>query len=925
MDANRRAELRRWARTVADSGDSADARAAARAVGLLLDEIEQLERELARKRSGPGAGEDPPRAPTPSRLPRRSRLEALRRFRPRRRTSAGLLVVALVAVGLQLAGRALAPELAAAGPAQGERIGAQAVQRLAFSVSASPGTLARVRWLVDGEDVSSRAHVFGDRSRLGGAALPDGEHVIEAVVPGPLPRTEARRAWRVSIDRTPPSLAVDPATAKAVPGRAFTLRGTVENGAAVTAGGVPAIVEDESFEVSLPEPPAGRLELVATDAYGNRSTQTATITLVPRRPRAPVRSVHVTSYGWAHDGLRSGVMRLVDEGRIDAVELDLKDESGEIGWGADIPFAKRIGSIREIYDLRQAVKLLHRKGIYVIGRIVAFRDPVHAEAAWKRGWRSQVVQAPGGGPYSGYGGFTNFADPTVRQYNIDVARAAAAAGVDDILYDYVRRPDGPTGSMVFPGLAGRPEASIASFLGEARRQLRPYDVFLGASVFGVAATRPREVAQPIRAMARNVDYIAPMLYPSHWGPGEYDVARPNSQPYEIVFRSLADFQKQTRGTGARVVPWLQDFSLGVDYGPAEVRAQIRAAAARGIDEWLLWDPLVTYTADALDRHPLQPPITRKLPEGTPASQPPPAVAGATDVARRVRANELGLVPVLMYHQIRADGGGDYDLTPAQFRAELERLHREGYVPIRAADLATGRIDVPAGKSPVVLTFDDSTKEQLAWDDRKRPRPDTAIGIMLEVARTHAGFRPAGTFYVNREPFAGVEEGPEMLRWLHENGFELGNHTYDHVPFSELTPREVQRELALGKKLIEDAVPGATVTTMSLPLGVMPKPARLARAGSWGGIDYRHAGVLLVGAEPAPSPFSAAFRPAAIPRIRTAPRGAARGEFASTFWLDELKRHPERRYVSDGSPDTISFPRRLAGELAGRFQARARLY
>ena len=109
--------------------------------------------------------------------------------------------------------------------------------------------------------------------------------------------------------------------------------------------------------------------------------------------------------------------------------------------------------------------------------------------------------------------------------------------------------------------------------------------------------------EEVRAMARNVDYIAPMVYPSHWGPGEYDVASPNAQPYDIVFRSLADFRKQTKGTGARVVPWLQDFSLGVAYGPAEVRAQIRAAADRGIDEWLLWDPNVTYTADALPRTP----------------------------------------------------------------------------------------------------------------------------------------------------------------------------------------------------------------------------------------------------------------------------------------------------------------------------------
>ena len=138
---------------------------------------------------------------------------------------------------------------------------------------------------------------------------------------------------------------------------------------------------------------------------------------------------------------------------------------------------------------------------------------------------------------------------------------------------------------------GRPTQAIVEFLRETRVALRPYGTFLGASVFGVAATRPDEVAQDIPAMARQVDYVAPMVYPSHWGPGEYGVADPNAQPYEIVQRSLERLPARGRAArGARVVPWLQDFSLGVDYGPAQVGAQIEAARDDGIDEYLLWDP-----------------------------------------------------------------------------------------------------------------------------------------------------------------------------------------------------------------------------------------------------------------------------------------------------------------------------------------------
>ncbi len=196
-------------------------------------------------------------------------------------------------------------------------------------------------------------------------------------------------------------------------------------------------------------------------------------------------------------------------------------------------------------------------------------------------------------------------------------------------------------------------------------------------------------------------------------------------------------------------------------------------------------------------------------------------------------------------------------------------------------------------------------------------------------RDHAGgraqyddFRPAGTFYVKHEPFAGKPEGGEMLRWLHENGFELGNHTFDHTPFRGMGAAQVQRQLVLGQNVILAAVPDAEVRTLALPLGAMPRPPRLARRGSSQGESYRHAGVFLVGADPAPSPFSKAFRADAIPRIRTSPPGARNSEYGSTYWLDYLRRNRGQRYVSDGDPDRIAVPKARAGDLAARFHARA---
>ena len=256
--------------------------------------------------------------------------------------------------------------------------------------------------------------------------------------------------------------------------------------------------------------------------------------------------MHVTALAWKNNDLRNGVLAMADRGEINAVELDLKDESGVVGYDSRVPLARRIGAVQQSYVLADALRSLHKRHLWVIGRIVCFRDPIEASAAWKAGHRNEVVQTPDGQPYSGYGGFTNFANPVVRGYNIAIAKEAAAAGIDDILYDYARRPDGPISSMVFPGIKGTPEDNIVDFMEQTRAALLPYKTYFGASLFGVSVQDPTEVAQDVRRIARTVDYVAPLIYPSHWGPGEFGVADPNRDPYAIVNRSPQGVREEGR-------------------------------------------------------------------------------------------------------------------------------------------------------------------------------------------------------------------------------------------------------------------------------------------------------------------------------------------------------------------------------------------
>lgn len=427
-------------------------------------------------------------------------------------------------------------------------------------------------------------------------ALAEGEHKIELSV-GRMFLGDSTFSWSYVVDSIAPTLDL-PSSLDPVPiADAVTVRGTVEEGAELRFRGEPLDADDGKFAVDFGTPPTGALEFKAVDEAGNTTTAHVVVPVVyPDRSK----SIHVSGAAWTNDELHAGVMDLIDRGLIDTVELDLKDEAGVVSYDSQVPTALEIGAVSADYDLGEAVRTLEGKGIRVIGRLVAFRDPIYAQSAWAAGRQDEVLQTPSGGMLSTYGGFANYANPAVRQYNLEIALEAVELGVKDILWDYIRRPEGNPDTMVVPGLEGPSSASVADFLGETHAALRKRGAFQGASVFGISAAAGDSIGQDIPAMAQVVDYLAPMTYPSHWGPGQYRVESPINQPGEIVVKALADFQRVTEGTGVRLLPWIQDFTLyGVVYGPDEVKAQIDAAASLGINGFMLWNPNVRYHGDAL--------------------------------------------------------------------------------------------------------------------------------------------------------------------------------------------------------------------------------------------------------------------------------------------------------------------------------------
>jgi hypothetical protein len=316
----------------------------------------------------------------------------------------------------------------------------------------------------------------------------------------------------------------------------------------------------------------------------------------PRRAPREIRGVHVTS---PLASLPGRIDEYLSMPGLNTLQLDIKDENGEVGFVSGAPVAaRRIGAAKQYYRPRQVAAKARARGVYLIGRLVVFQDPILAEA------RPQLaVAATDGSVWRTSAGhaWVNPYDKRVWAYNVAVARAAAKAGFDEIQFDYVRFPsDGDVSSAVFRGGSkGANGWVIAAFVQYAAKRLRPLGVRVSVDVFGLSATRDLGVGQVPRRLARYVDAIYPMVYPSHYNSGEHGLDDPSGAPGLIVARSLRDFRRALRGRKAKLIPWLEDFSLGRTRTPEEVQEQIDAARRAGTSGFLLWNPLGEYTDAAL--------------------------------------------------------------------------------------------------------------------------------------------------------------------------------------------------------------------------------------------------------------------------------------------------------------------------------------
>lgn len=358
-------------------------------------------------------------------------------------------------------------------------------------------------------------------------------------------------------------------------------------------------------------------------AAARRHGEPVRLALTPVRPRA----VYLSVFGIGNAALRDAAVALPQASAINALVIDVKGDRGMTPYRSAARDA--IGASAQVKapaplvrDFPALLAGLHARGLYLIARIVVFKDEPLAAAHPE--W---TVRDGQGGVWRDREDL-RWIDPfetAAWQHNFDLAEEAARMGFDEIQFDYLRFPD--AGGLRFsrPSTQENRVAAITGFLRAARARLARYNVYIAADIFGYVCWNPDDTAigQQLESLGTALDYISPMLYPSGFTWGLPGCTRPVEHAGEIVSRSLAEARKRTGLPGVRFRPWLQAFRDYAfdhrEFDADEIRAQTQAAEAEQADGWMLWNPRNRYDPAQLPQR-SQSPQSPQSPQAAPPAR-----------------------------------------------------------------------------------------------------------------------------------------------------------------------------------------------------------------------------------------------------------------------------------------------------------------
>ena len=328
-------------------------------------------------------------------------------------------------------------------------------------------------------------------------------------------------------------------------------------------------------------------------AVGNHPTPPVLDSLI--KGTLPVRGLYVFRFG-ANPRRLKHLIGIADSTEINALIIDVKDEFGLNYDSSDPMVKKNAGTQVKARNLGALVDTIRAHGILPVARIVVFKDSVTA-----RNNPNHTIRKADGTPWHDKKGQT-WVNPyanAIWEYNFRVAEEAIKMGFGEIQFDYIRFPE-PYPSLppqVFPEQNGRTKPQVlAEFLTAARARFAKLGVRTTADIFGLVTTvgGALEVGQKWEPIAQSVDVVLPMVYPSHYPPGSFQLPHPNADPYDVIHIAISRARERDAKlgiTGDHVRPWLQAFSIGnPKYGPHELEEQKRAVYDSGYDGWVLWEP-----------------------------------------------------------------------------------------------------------------------------------------------------------------------------------------------------------------------------------------------------------------------------------------------------------------------------------------------
>ncbi len=357
--------------------------------------------------------------------------------------------------------------------------------------------------------------------------------------------------------------------------------------------------------------PASRVDYVATIDNGVVEKFTAVVKdAVPEivvthiKTPDPLKAVYMTSWAAGNQRFRNELFDLVDNTEINAVVIDIKDYSGKISFPVEDPLLVEVGSAeKRIPDIKKFISELHERNVYVIGRISSFQDSYLINI-----YPDSAVKNKAGGIWKDFKGvkWLDAGSEKVWEYLVAIGRESYALGFDELNFDYIRYPsDGNMQDIVYPWSGDRPRREVMkSFFAYLRQQFATSSIPISVDLFGLTTSAEGDlgIGQSLTDALMYFDYVAPMVYPSHFGKGFIGIPKPAEKPYEVIKYSMDQAILKASTTMAnpnKIRPWLQAFDLGAVYTPAMVRAQMQATYDAGLTSWMLWNAGSVYKKDAL--------------------------------------------------------------------------------------------------------------------------------------------------------------------------------------------------------------------------------------------------------------------------------------------------------------------------------------